>query len=795
MNGQAAGGGDEFDLLGYDGVVPADMTSFVGREAEIQAARNLLLHEGKRLVTLRGIGGVGKSRLLEHLAGDLHDAKAYPDGITMVRLAHVPPSAEAVASTIAHRVLGADHEPESALARLITHFEHKRALLLLDNCEQLAGDGPLPRLLNLLLHSARQLYVVTTSQVRLGSVGEWEVTVPPLGVDDALEIFVDRAAALGEPIAPEEYPLVRRLCEATDGIPLAVELAAGQLDVLTLHKLVDRAKAENLLPVLVDGTSEQRHHRTMADSISRSYELLNATERQVFALLSVFRGGFDLDAAVAVVARFDIDTADIERAIPRLIRRSLLVAANLDGRKRCKMVEVLREFAQQRLQADKVDVARLDQAHANHFLEASARARRSWFGPREPIVMRSVALDRPNIRSAQQSLLDRPDTAPLGLILALNTAATRALVFDGRLQEILQMLEAGLAQHPPEPSQSQIAALSITLWVAVMKGQRALADSLLNQIEKAATQLDCWETSGSVLYARGTLLGLTAPDATHARSAIDLLARAETALQREGNPGEAFMPASFQGIVAAFDLDKDTAFTVNRRVLATAQAAQSPLCIAWGLWGLAVAELMHGDDAAAATRLAQEALTILLEIGDRWGRIWALWLLALCALKDGNIERGAVLLGGADREQATTQANVAGMRTFLRVQQQIVSIARKKLGDGLFEDLVAAGHAMKSAKSFKLALSDEPIDLVTLNLSTKNLSQAGPLHSVLSDREREVADLVAEGKTNGEIAAKLVLSERTIEQHIRHINTKLHTRNRSEITAYVLRHRLVRPTS
>ncbi len=779
MSGRAHDRDHEVDaeLLGWDTPLPQDLTSFVGRDEEIRTARALLLDEERRLVTLVGIGGVGKSRLLERLPRVLHGTGAFPDGITLVRLTDLPASADHVASTIAHRVQLLDNASEPALPRLIKHFRTRRALLLLDNCEHLVvGDAPLTQLLNSLLRSTENLSVVATSVVKVGAVGERVLKVSPLSVREGLEVLVDRAAAVGAPIAEEEYPLAECLCEATDGIPLAIELAAGRLDIHTLQELVDRAKAGDLLRALVDGTSEQRNHRTMADNIAGSYELLSESEQLLLALLSVFRGGFDLDAAAAVVSDVGVDAAGLDTAIVRLVRLSLVVAENYDGRKRYRLMEIIRQFAQQRVHDGPVDARALLEAHNRYYLDLSAHARREWFGPREPFWMRAISVDLPNFRTVQERLLSHPETAAQGLELALNATATRAFVFGGRLNESRRMLEAGLAKHPAEPSLSQVAALSLTLWVAVLQGEQELADCLLGQVTEVAGELECVETFGPLLYARGSRVGLNASTPAQTREALGLLARAEKALQEDGEPGDEFMAALFLAIVTAFGGSRDAAFAESARVLAAARAARSEWCISWGLWVSALAELMHGDDAAKATRLAQGALGIQVGIGDKWG--WATWLLALCAINAGEFELGSVLLGAADREQSTTQTSVSGLLSFLRAQQRFVAAARSAMGDGAFEEHVASGFAMSAKEAFARAM--EPAQSVAPPSAAK-------VESKLSERELEVARLIAEGKTNGEIATVLFLSERTVEGHVGKINGKLGTRNRTEITGYVMK--------
>jgi non-specific serine/threonine protein kinase len=778
--------------LGLDYPVPEDLTTFVGRGQEIQAVRDLLVGEKKRLVTLVGIGGVGKSRLAEQLTGDPACAEAFPDGITVVRLVDVPASDDLVASTIAHQVQLLDNASESPVARLITHYQNKRALLLLDNCEQLvgeAGDGPLPRLLNILLRSVATLSVVATSQVKLGAAGENVLHVPPLrvgetdgdgsGVDEALTLLVDRAAAAvaGAPILDDEYPLARQLCRLLSGIPLAIELAAGQLDVLSLQQIVDRD--QDLLPVLVNGTSEQRHHRKMSDSIARSYELLGEPEQRLFTLLSVFSGGFDLDAASTVMARFDRDLDSVEHLVGRLVRRSLLVAENLHGRKRYRMLEIIRQFAQQRLRDDPVRAGTLLQVYTDYYLDLAARACQQWYGPTESPWMHRISAELPNFRAVQERLLSDPDTAALGLDLALNATATRGFIFVGRLNESRRMLAAGLAAHPDTPSPGQVAALAMTLWLAVLQGQQELADTLLEQVEHAAGQLECFETFGPVLFARGSRLGLRAPNPAQAREALDLLSRAEKAMREHGTPGDEFMAALHVAIMTAFTGGRDAAYTESARVLAAARAADADWCISWGLWVCGLAELLHGDDAAAATRLAQQALRIQLAIRDKWGPTWALWLLALCAIKRGEHELGAQLLGGANREQGTTQTSVFGLLTFLRVQQKFESLARSELGDEPFEDHVASGHAMPPAESFARAM--KPV-------RDQHQQTGQEIPEGLSKRELQVAGLIAQAKSNREIAETLFISHRTAEGHVRRINEKLRSRTRTEIAAWYITH-------
>lgn len=759
---------------GYD----ANLTSFVGRADLINEATALL--DGARLLTLFGLGGVGKTRLLLRLGDALAAAEDYPDGIWVVQLLDVCARDDDLVAAACADQLGildnADGPPQD---RLIEFLRPRRALLMLDNCEHLVGDepgsGPVARLLTTLLPQAPGLTVVATSRARVGVSGEHVLKIHPLPPHDALNLLLDRAQAAGTPIAEDELPLAAQLCEITDGLPRAIELVAANLDVVaTLQEMVEDPKLIRRLP----GPSEQRHHRTMDAVIKWSFDRLGECQQRTLELVSVFEGGFDLEAATAVCVDNGIDKADVRDLLTFLTQKSLLLTEPARGRTRYRMPELYRQFGWQIIAAAGEE-ARVRDAHASHFLDLSARGSTQWFGPDEADWMHRLRAELPNFRAAQEHLLSSAQTASDGLTLAVNITASRATVFAGVLNEARRMLTRGLDRHPASPTLGQVAALSQIAWIAQIQGSDA-AGPAQAKAEQAGHELGCTDSFGPLLYSRGTRLWLAERDPLRARESIALFAKAEQAL-RESHPSghRWFMPALFVAMSAVFYGDPDEAFAESARVLDVANAAEAPWCISWAQWTCGLAELLHRD-AREAARHTQGALRTQLSIGDRWGPAWSLWQVALIALRLGDYQRGAQLLGGARVAQRLTQTSVLGLVPFLRVQDRIVSAAREKFRD-TFDKHVKAGESLARSMDEVYALALEPFDM------SRPIPAKTHRASVLTDREQEVADLVAEAHDDKTIAEALSISPRTVQKHVQNILLKMGLKKREQIIVMMLR--------
>ncbi|MGM1058668.1 ATP-binding protein, partial [Saccharothrix sp. Mg75] len=754
------------------GAALADMTTFIGRGALLGATTELL--RTMRLVTLTGAGGVGKTRLLERLAADL--AEDF-DEVVLVRLAGLKATEDRLASTIAEALGLPNNSPAPAAARLIEALSTKgRVVLALDNCEHLVGTDPgsgqVPRLLRQLLAALPRLQVVATSRENLGVQGEYIVAVPPLSVasndsacvgecsccvPEAVQLLIDRAQAVGVEIPASDYCVAIELCEALDGIPLNIELAAVNLETMTLHEMLAQRRA--LLDTLVGGDARQEQHRSVRATLDWSYGLLDEPLRRMWALLSVFAGGFNLDAVAAVSESRGIDRAEVRSLLTRLKRKSLLVVDRSGPSTRFRLLETIRLYGEELVEASGESIT-LRRAHANYYLSFAEQAAQHWLGPDEVAWMQCVHAELPNILAAQEFFLATGHSTS-ALRLTVATGRSRALVFAGRINDSRDMMASALDESPETPTVDRISGLSLSTWLALIQGNQVDGLTLLEQAEDGARALGCQETFPPVLYARATRLWLVEQDPVLALGAVEGYGKAEAAFLAAGHDGDAFMALMFGAMSAVFFADRDTAFTWCRRLLASAEKAGAEWSISWALWTLSLAELLHGDPGKALT-LAQRTLRIQHAIKDTWGPAWTKWLLFLIAVELGDHERGAQLMGAANAARKLTNASVLGLLPFLRVQQKAEGKARSEFGDEEFDISVALGERLATDGVMALALDLRGRPIVNVRRPAE-----------LSRREFVVASLVARDMSNREIGEAEGLSHRTVEVHVSNIIRKL----------------------
>jgi predicted ATPase/class 3 adenylate cyclase len=392
--------------------LPAQLTSFVGREEEIAEVRGLL--DRPRLLTLTGAGGTGKTRLALQVAARV--LKEFRDGAFFVDLSSVSDPA-----LVPSAVAGALGVPEVAgrpiLDAVKDHLRDRELLLVVDNFEQVAEAGPV---IEDLLSSAPKLKVLVTSRVVLSLRGEHEYAVPPLeppdperlpdvltlGRFEAVQLFTERALAVqpGFRLTEENAPAVAEITARLDGLPLAIELAATRTKLLTPQQLLPRL--QNRLSILTSGarTLPQRQ-RTLRDAIAWSHDLLDDADRRLFARLSVFRGGWTLEAAEAVCDPEGLDL-DILEGLGSLADKSLVRVTGADGGEpRFSMLETIREFGQEELRAGgELDEVR--RRHAGHFLELALEAEAHLTGDNQVEWLDRCDREHANIRAALRWAID-----------------------------------------------------------------------------------------------------------------------------------------------------------------------------------------------------------------------------------------------------------------------------------------------------------------------------------------------------------------------------------------------------
>ena len=759
------------------GNLPADLTSFVGRRNDIADIKALL--STSRLVSLVGPGGVGKTRLVLRVAADLR--RAFSDGVWLVELAEVNDPgllAQTIADTLGMSVTGGRNARE-ALARDLVG---RRTLVILDNCEHLLDETA--ALVADLLRGAPQLRFLTTTRQPLRVSGELIHLVSPLDVPDptvplapgaatqyaGMALFVDRAQAVVPSFAltAENEAAVARLCQRLEGIPLAIELAAVSLRVLSVREVTDRLGER--LDVLTTGprTAPQRQ-QTMEATIEWSHELCTPDEQALWAACSVFAGPFDRMAAEAVCGSDTLPEHGVLGVLAGLVDKSVLTRDEVDEAVRFRMSETLRQYGAARL-AERGDADRARQRHLDYYARLVGRAAAESFGGQQEAWLLRLRRDHANIREALDQAMSRPPHSHLGLRLA--SAAWFYWAACGHVLEGRHWLDRGLF-HDTEASVERARALWTNGFVALLQGDRSVAEDFVEEALALAAALDDAETAAYATHVKG-VAALVAGDVTLATA---LLADAAQRYAERGiDTGLAVMLDVHRGLTALFDGDLATARTCVEEARVT--------CVRHGeRWVLSYALLVAGlveftaDDLPTAAALVAESLAIKRVFHDTLGIAVGLDALAWVAVADGEVERAATLLGAAQRLWDTVGEPVFGSKHFStlrsRAEEQVARNADPLVRDEGYER--GASFELDQAVAFALG-EPEP--------SAADQDRGDPAVG-LTRRETQVAELVGRGLSNKEIAATLVISQRTAEGHVQRILTKFGFTSRAQVATWV----------
>mgnify|MGYP001825449457 CR=1 FL=1 len=681
--------------------LPLQRTTFVGRERDLAIAGELLL--ASRLLTLTGAPGAGKTRMALRLASD-HRA-SFPDGTLFVSLAGVA-DAQRLGTTVAtalDTLLGREPTPADRDDGLLQGLSGRRLLLVLDNLEQLGGDvGPISRLVD----EAPGSTILATSRAPLGLVGEQEVPVLPLAVPpegaatdparlsayDSVALLLTRVRAF-DPVfevttanAEAVSGIVRRL----DGLPLAIELGASRLRLLTPQDLL--ARLEHRLPLLTAGTKDTvARHQTLRDAIAWSYELLEPAEQHLFRCLGIFVGGFTAKAA-AGVARLTLDAA--WAGIESLLAQSLLHRPVDTGEARFTMLQTLREFALEQLDAAG-ELKGVRDGHAHYYLLMAEATVDEEAGDSADVSATGLAPEIDNVRAALQRCAQGGDRRA-GLRLA--AVGWRAWQAAGRLTEGREWLELLLAEPGPEPT---LRAEALTA-LAGMAYWQADYDQAASSYQEA---LDLFRGLGERTREAEVLNGLsmTATWRGDPREGGRLAAEARELYEQLGlrdKVGETLMAEGFA-------LWQDGQFKAARPLWEEALAISREL----GADTLAVTQLAglagiaHDTGAhEAAARIALDALDQACDLDNIGHCVWLLDLTA--AFVVGADPAGAVRLAGA--ADALRRASGGGMR----VEDLHIKPARAAAAGSLspveIEQAWNTGRSLDLREAMELARSFRP---------------------------------------------------------------------------------------
>lgn len=621
--------------------MPAPVSSFVGRQAELTELELRLRAE--RLVTLTGVGGVGKTRLALELARRAEPG--FEDGAALIDLSALADPA-LVAGEIA-TALGLREQGDRDVADVLaSHVRSRDLLLVLDNCEHVREAAA--AIVDRLLRAGPGVRVLATSRAPLGVPGEAEVPVSPLPVaSDAVALLLARARsarpAIGDDAATRA--IAARICRDLEGLPLAIELAAARARTLSLDDIA--ARLDDRFRFLVSWRRlATARHRTLREAMDWSHELLGPEEQELLAALSVFAGGFDLTAVTAVGTNGDDDTA--LRRIEALVEASLVIAAVGHGETRFRLLETVRQYAAQRLEAGGQREA-VRARHAVWCLDLAERAAPELTGERQSTWFAKLEAEQDNLRVASAFLVE---TVSWEQHLRLGIALTRFWYVRGHLVEgrghLQRSLEAG---HVPDPVLRR-RALTAAASLALLQGDYAAATSFAEAALEAARATGEERLIANALSNLGAIV-LAGGDLERAGPLLD---DAVASARAAGDERILALAVNNRGDFALTRGDFEIARPLFEESLALLRIRGDTANVARALFNLGASELELGRRDAAGTRF-REALALARDAGDREDLAWNLEGLAALAAAHGHGERAALLLGAADAQLAAMGAD------------------------------------------------------------------------------------------------------------------------------------------
>ncbi|HLN70794.1 MAG TPA: LuxR C-terminal-related transcriptional regulator [Streptosporangiaceae bacterium] len=775
----------------WRGVLPSPADLFVGRDSELEAVSRMFAHPQTRLVTLTGPPGIGKTRLAVACAS----AHAERSGCAPVFVDLAPVRDPALVMVELAQAVGVELRGGTDLTgQLAAALGHMEQLMVLDNCEHLLAAAPD---VGRVLAACPRLRVLATSRERLRLSAEQEFPVPPLAMpapadvadlsslaaNPSVALLLDRARRTnpGFDLTPANALLLARACVRLEGLPLAIELAAARLKVLTPGELVFRLSSR--MEVLASSTRDvPARQRALRSAIAWSYDLLDPGERALFRRLSVFAGGWTLADAGSVCT---VDGGDMLAMVESLLDKSLI--RRLPGDEETaefSMLESLREYAAEQL-ASHAEAEETRARHAEHYAGLAAQFEASLGLSEEKTWLLRVGRHHADLRAALDYCLGAGRD---GWALWLATALGWYHYTHGDLDHGQALVDAVLLQTADSydlAAMSDDAAAGGQTGVLIAAGVLAFATGEMGRAQDLLrSALERSEGRGNARRAAFAcaFLGHVARAGGEWDASADWHRRAEARFREEGSMQGVAWARHDLGLLARDHGDLEGAAELLRASLRDFRQLDYPWAVAWSAWGLGTTLSAQGRLEEACPLLA-EALRIYTEVNDPRGVAQCLEALAHVASERAHYENAARLIGAAAalRERLAARQPEAEQARSSAVEQ----VLSRALGPQDADMLIHAGRTMPAQQAADLALA------VALGTAPGDSDRS---HQVpLTPRERQVAALVASGRTNRQIGRVLGISEKTAEVHLHHVMSKLDARSRAEVAAWAATHHLSAP--
>ncbi len=817
--------------------LPHQLNKFIGREQEMIEVKELL--STTQLLTLTGAGGCGKTRLALEIGRDASSTMAFKDGAWWVELAALT-DPELLPQHIASS-LGVIEQAGRSLTETLSEFlQSKELLLILDNCEHLVSACA--SLVETLLQSCSGLYILATSREALNIAGELVWLVPSLPFPKtshlppieqlvkygAIQLFTERAAAVvpSFELTPENAAAVLQICHRLDGIPLATELAAARVKVLSVEQIASRLNDSYRLLTGGRRTALPRH-QTLRATMDWSFNLLSEHERILFRRLSAFAGSFSLEAAEAICTGEGIEEDEILDLLSRLVDKSLIIVEEREGEIRYHLLETIRQYSLERLW-EAGEVVRLQERHWTWFAGLIDQAGLALLSSEQITWFNRFEREHDNMRAMFRNILER-GKAEIAAHIGAGTF-WHFWLYRGYLTEGRTILERILAQYSELTSARAWVMLNAGI-LAFYQNDFTRAIMFLEESLALARTLQDRQLIAYDLYSLGELRR-----GRGEYEQANLLYEECLVLLREIDDKMVMMLAlSRLGLALLAQGEYERSIALCEESLALSREFGSPDRVAGSLTDLALIELEVGNY-ERANILCEESLALWRQVGHRGGCASTLSVIGRLALQQGDMELAtrcyqeslvlrqetgekegvAVALEGLARVaaiqgQTTNAAHLYGAASTLRdtmgipmsptertSHEHALGALRSDLSEDAFTKAWAEGRAMPLEQAIAAAhdvqgqfAPRQEIDYVVSSATPSAVITPKGNSLGLTTREIEVLQLVSLGLTDTQISEKLIISPRTVEAHVRSILNKLGVNSRTSATRSAIVHNLI----